>query len=87
MPEIIIICSAVKAEDGYIARGHRHADCLRVLEGMKKTHNPDGHGFMTSTNRWVSRKEGYEIQVAAGIASHDTKNPYLGGELYSEDLY
>lgn len=83
----IVICSAVKAEDGYIARGHRHADCLRVLEGMKKTQNPDGHGFMTSKNRWVSRNEAYKLQVAAGIESHDKQNPYLGDECYSEDLY
>lgn len=79
--------------DGYIVRGHRHADAIRTGRGIPRyadisTHGDD-HGFVTSKNRYVTRKEAYEIQKAAGIESH-CENPndkYLGGECYSEDLY
>lgn len=83
----IVICAAVLAEDGYIARGHRHCHCLSVLAGMKKTpaHYHDGQGFMTSFNRYVNRREGLALQLAAGIKSVN-KGGYIN-ELYSEDLY
>lgn len=86
----IVICAAVVAEDGYIARGHRHSHCMATLRGMKKKypHLKDGaeQGFITSKNRYVTRKEGYALQIEAGIPSADPGG-YRGGELYSEDLY
>lgn len=87
----IVICAAVRATDGKIVRGHRHNDAMRTLQGMPayKDERPHGddQGFVTSLNRYVTRKEGCEIQIAAGIESFDTKKPYCGEELYSEDLY
>ncbi len=87
-PEIVI-CAAVIEEDGTIIRGHRHSDCFRTIWERKKKHRPnhDAQGFITSKNRYVNRKEGYEIQKAAGIESIDKELPFHGGELYSEDLY
>lgn len=86
----IVICAAVVAEDGYVARGHRHVHCMATLRDMKKKypHLKDGteQGFITSKNRYVTRKEGYALQIEAGIPSADPGG-YRGGELYSEDLY
>ena len=91
MEKEIVICAAVRALTGKIVRGHRHADAIRTLQGMplyeQERPSGDNQGFVTSRNRYVTRKEGMELQIAAGITSHDTKNPYCGGELYSEDLY
>ena len=47
---------------------------------------------MTSKNRYVTRKEGWALHVAAGIPSaleetEHAKGAYLHRELYSEDLY
>jgi hypothetical protein len=91
----IVICAAVKAADGTVVRGHRHHDALRTLKGipgLRYEYHHDTQGFVTSLNRFVTRKEGYDIQVAAGIPSAliGTMNEaaaYLHGELYSEDLY
>lgn len=88
----IVICAAIRMKDGYIIRGHRHADCFRTADRMKKYRDErphgDDQGFVTSQNRYVNRKEGVEIQKAAGIRSIlCDADAYRGGELYSEDLY
>lgn len=66
-PEICI-CAAVKDKTGYIWRGHRHCDCLELLEasgnGYAGIHS---QGFITSKNRFVTREEGMKLQLAAGI--------------------
>ena len=41
---------------------------------------------VTSRNRFVSRKEGRQLQDAAGIPSA-AEGGYRGDSLYSEDLY
>jgi hypothetical protein len=43
-------------------------------------------GFITSTNRFVDRFEGFRLQEAAGIESV-AKDGYRGRQLFSEDLY
>lgn len=89
----IVICAAVRAKDGLIIRGHRHATALAKPFGLQgipgyEDERPygDDQGFITSENRYVNREEGLRIQRAAGIESHDPGG-YRGGELYSEDLY
>jgi hypothetical protein len=88
-PKEICICAAVIADDGTICRGNRHADCMVSLRarGKKMLEHVDGReqGFITSRNRYVDRKEGLEIQIAAGIKSA-WRDSY-GHELFSEDLY
>jgi hypothetical protein len=80
-PEIII-CAAVRASNGKIVRGHRHNDANRALQAMPgyEGENPNGddQGFVTSTNRFVNRKEAYRLHFP------DLTEP---GELHSDDLY
>lgn len=86
----ICICAAIKMTDGYIARGHRHGDCIRHVNEhyayLRKEVNWNGHvqGFMTGHNRFVTREEGRKLQDAAGIKSVEE---YRGDTLFSEDLY
>ena len=86
-----VICAAIRMKDGYIIRGHRHSDAIATMKGIPRYKDEwafgEDQGFVTSKNRYVTRKEGYEIQKAAGIESHDKENPYVERELYSEDLY
>jgi hypothetical protein len=89
-PEVCL-CAAILMPDGYIVRGHRHCDALqtvgRILRYKDVRVAQDAHGFLTSYGRFVGRREGAELQIAAGIPSADAETPYLHGELYSEDLY
>jgi len=84
----ICICAAVKTTNGYIVRGHRHADCIHSIKrmGLKPSKSPKAQGFITSKNRYVTREQGRKLQDGAGIPSAD-KNGYMGDTLYSEDLY
>lgn len=91
VPEIVI-CAAVRAPDGYIIRGHRHADAIRTMSEIPRYKNDrpysGNQGFVTSKNRFVDRVEACKIQKAAGIKSVlEGVEAYLHGELYSEDLY
>lgn len=83
----IVICAAVIANNGKIYRGHRHNNCLALIYelGLKQRPDNDAQGFITSKNRYVTRKEGLAIQKAAGIPSNEPDG-YVN-ELYSEDLY
>ena len=88
----IVICSAIRMNDGYIVRGHRHADVIRTASQIPRYKNdrPFGsnQGFVTSKGRYVDRIEGAKIQKLAGIKSKMPEGQeYLHGELYSEDLY
>lgn len=88
----IVICAAVRASNGKVVRGHRHNNAMRALQEIPgyQTERPhgDNQGFVTSRNRYVTRKEGCEIQKKAGIKSMlGPADAYLHGELYSEDLY
>jgi hypothetical protein len=80
-PEIVI-CAAVRASNGKIVRGHRHSDAIRALQAMQgyEGEQPlgDDQGFVTSTNRFVNRKEAHRLHF-----------PDLteAGELHSDDLY
>lgn len=84
----IVICAAVKATDGTIIRGHRHSDCIRAMKyyDLKPSTSPSAQGFITSMNRYVTRKQGRKLQDAAGIKSASPEG-YMGSTLFSEDLY
>lgn len=81
MPEIVI-CAAVRASNGKIVRGHRHNDAIRALQAMDGYHGEqplgDDQGFVTSTNRFVNRREAYRLHFP------DRTEP---DELRSDDLY
>lgn len=88
-----VICAAVKVGK-QIFYGHRHADAIRAmrdklsykLNRQQLDHLKSIQGFVTTNARFVNRKEGLKLQIAANIKSHN-KGGYYGGELYSEDLY
>ena len=83
----ICICSAVKTPAGLVIRGHRHCDALRTLAETGHMYCRDAEqGFVTSRNRFVSRREGLALQAAAGIPSARTSG-YHATLLFSEDLY
>lgn len=91
MNKEICICAAIKLQDGFIIRGHRHADCYHNLAGRPKYKETKMHlfadeGFITSKNRYVGREEGLALQLAADIPSAD-KDGYRGEMLFIEDLY
>ena len=84
----ICICAAWKAKNGKVYRGHRHVHCLDAMDDADTeplTKGDMGQGFITSLNRFVDRKEGYELQIAASIES--VGGGYRGKRLFSEDLY
>lgn len=88
MSNEIVICAAVKI-GGQLFRGNRSSDCVlsaRNLLGKGIRVMRDNQGFITSTGRFVSRKDAYDLQIAAGIPS--AQGSYsIPGTLYSEDLY
>lgn len=80
----IIICAAIKDDYNRVFRGHHHHDCIRTLRNA-----PSGverhftEGFITSTNRFVERREAMDIQINAGKMPESDR----GVDLFSEDLY
>lgn len=89
-PEICI-CAAIKLKDGTIIRGHRHGNAIEAalrmnLDVVHEFSKGYEQGFITSRNRFVSRQEGYALQVLAGKESI-AEGGYRNNELFSEDLY
>lgn len=81
-----VICAAVLCENGEIIRCHRHGDGMMAARHRKWPLSAENQqGFITSTGRYIDRKEGLAIQVASGIPSAD-KDGYRY-MLFSEDLY
>ena len=86
-------------EDGVIICGRRHSDCYATLKGIVDYYSDDAYlhlhlnrdeqGFLTSENRFVSRKEAWDIakengQIKFGLEA--SENGELS-ELISENLY
>lgn len=87
----VCICAAIKIGD-LVVRGHRHNHCLAtagLIPGLSRDDIRSGvQGFVTSTNRFVDRREAMRLQVAAGVKSCHSRDGELRGEiLFSEDLY
>ena len=85
----VVIAAAVKADDETIfsIEGKRHHEIFQDIReaGKALLIRQDQQGFVTSTGRYVDRKEALEIQKAAGIESVD-KDGYRD-QLYSEDIF
>lgn len=88
-----IICSAVQiVSTGKIYYGHRHPHCIEAMNGeLSWTMNRQEitavekvQGFITNQNRFVDRKEAWDI---AEKAKQIVKQSGGEGTLYSEDLY
>jgi hypothetical protein len=72
-----------------IVVGRRHHDIISSLHHANIQHkNRSCHGFLTNKGRFVTRKEGYDLQVMNDIPSASLDG-YRHGlrELFSEDLY
>jgi hypothetical protein len=85
----------VNITQGIVVKGHRHADIietvwnllgLRTIENGEKAVGKTEQGFVTNQNRYVNRKEAYEIAYKAyqlGLEYADREK----GTLYSKDIY
>lgn len=80
---------------GFVVTGRRHHNCIatfgilnreKLMDYKKLRHH---EGFLTNTNRFVSRQEAYEIAVAAGQALRKEDPKWLKSipQLYSEDVW
>lgn len=78
-----IIAAGIKSEGGRVFQGRRHCIILRSA-------NPRGslkggeQGFVTSTGRFVDRKEAAKIALAAGQIK---ELKYQKETLFSEELW
>jgi hypothetical protein len=84
-------------EVGFITAGRRHHNCIGTFaqivgfpytEAGHELHRTEVQGFLTNTNRFVNRKEAYQIAFKA----NQIKGPNKGYSensigLTSEDLY
>lgn len=88
-----VICAAIKVGK-HVFYGHRHTHAIAAMNDklsyefnrMQIGNLKKIQGFVTTSGRFVDRKEGMIIQLNAKIKSK-AKGGYLGDELYSEDLY
>ena len=80
-------------DKGVVVCGHRHVhsiDIVKMLSGLRSDMNGNDsvgetiQGFLTNTNRFVDRYEGFEIAEAQNQLNN---RPRAGRTLYSEDLY
>lgn len=77
----------VNCNTGIVFCGHRHHNCLHQMVALTGKYQHEAgeevQGFLTSTNRFVDRKEGMDIALKA----NQVVNYYHSDTLYSEDLY
>jgi hypothetical protein len=79
----------INVDRGIVFCGYRHLQCLYQMIAMTglKQHETgeEEQGFLTSENRFVSRKEARNIALnAKQIAEREVANRF---NLYSEDLW
>lgn len=87
-----ILCAAIKATNDLIIPGHRHSDCYKLLGDVGYScyiPGREGQGFLTSKNRFVSRKEAWKIakennQIMWGLEASENDEDLI---LISENLY
>lgn len=91
----VCLCAAVRTATGLIYPCRRHYHGIAAAIEDDQSVRQAQQGFLTNLNRFVDRKEGLRLQLAAGITSinqggHDliaSPAGYRGDHLYSEDLY
>lgn len=87
-PEFILI-SAIDYK-GILVTGYRHSDCIDfAIEHIDNNVNRQNSicGFLTSKNRFVTRKEAFEIAKKQNQIWHKLHNGVDENILVSEDLY
>lgn len=83
--------------EGFITCGRRHHNCIGTFAQIvgfpyteigHKIHETEQHGFLTNTNRFVSRKEAFQIARLANQIHGPNKGQQENSiGLTSEDLY
>lgn len=80
-----IDCAAIRDRGTiyFLPRPNRHWKILNVLwgNGVKTKDGPDEQGFLTTTGRYVNRREGLEIAREAGQLIRES------WQLHTEDLW
>lgn len=81
--------AVVKAENGMMLLGKCHADCFYQGQniGLKLSKKADDQGFITSTGRYVNRKEAAIIARDAGQLDPEDKQRPNVVALLSEDIW
>lgn len=90
----------VNIDSGFIVTGLRHCNCYSTLSSIGRTLGIEGiaknaferidrdnQGFLTSSNRYVDRKEGFKIAKENNQIFHKMHDGVIDGILCSEDLY
>ena len=87
----------VNIKTGFVVCGRRHCNCVAIFAQMNKfIHTKENiklqitevFGFLTNTNRFVTRKEAYKIAFEADQLIGPNRNcPDNDIGLTSEDLY
>jgi hypothetical protein len=74
---------------GIVLCGHRHHVIIEQYKQLTDRITDDGHiqGFLTSDNKFVTRKRALHIAIKAGQLSSIRYQAGLQKELYSEDIY
>jgi len=83
---IVSVAINIKGVIASLPAPARHGDVLKALQQLNKIIiRPDRQGFLTSTGRYVNRREGGQI----ALANNQTLTGSLqwGDELFSEDLW
>jgi hypothetical protein len=89
LSEAVIVCAAIKHDNGLILPSPRHFDrtCHALIDelGVKTEYSDWEQGFIDQHGRFYTRKEAYLIAVK----QNQIKRPstYATNELYSENLY
>lgn len=85
----------INCTTGFVVCGRRHHNCISTFamivgfpygERGHKIHRTEIQGFLTSRNRFVSRKQALLIAIEAKQLIHDVKLDSNVG-LTSEDIY
>lgn len=81
-------------DSGFVIAGRRHNDCLQIAAKIPEVdlmffnkHRTTAMGFLTNTNRFVSRKEAYQIAKAANQIIGPKPSDDPEAILTSEELY
>lgn len=85
----VIKHAAVKSKTGMIILGKCHADCFDLARntGIKMSKNPKDQGFITSKDRFVSRRLAAIIAKRAGQLESPRKSGRKVTYLFSEDIW
>ena len=73
-----------------LPKPNRHHNVIRMIASQNGVgiRGPDVQGFVTNHNRFLNRREAYELAVQnKQLARREGPQFYQGNELYSEDLW